>query len=68
MLVVDEAHYIKNPAAQRTAVVQAWVGRARRTLYLTGTPMENRVEEFRASYTQKLWTAMKKKAAYLPGC
>ncbi|MFN8205256.1 MAG: DEAD/DEAH box helicase [Solirubrobacteraceae bacterium] len=48
MLVVDEAHYIKNPAAQRTAVVQAWVGRARRTLYLTGTPMENRVEEFRA--------------------
>jgi SNF2 family DNA or RNA helicase len=47
MLVVDEAHYIKNPAAQRTAVVHGWVSRARRTLYLTGTPMENRVEEFR---------------------
>jgi hypothetical protein len=24
--------------------------------------------EHEASYTQKLWTAMKKKAAYLPGC
>jgi SNF2 family DNA or RNA helicase len=47
MLVVDEAHYIKNPAAQRTAAVQGWIARANRTLYLTGTPMENRVEEFR---------------------
>lgn len=48
MLVVDEAHYIKNPVAQRTAAVQRWIVRADRTLYLTGTPMENRVEEFRA--------------------
>ena len=47
LLVVDEAHYVKNPGAQRTTVVQTWVGRANRTLYLTGTPMENRVEEFR---------------------
>lgn len=47
MLVVDEAHYIKNPATQRTAVVEGWVARADRMLYLTGTPMENRVEEFR---------------------
>jgi superfamily II DNA or RNA helicase len=47
MLVVDEAHYVKNAAAQRTKVVQEWVRRAERTLYLTGTPMENRVEEFR---------------------
>ncbi len=47
MLVVDEAHYVKNPEAQRTTAVQKWVDRADRTLYLTGTPMENRVEEFR---------------------
>ena len=47
MLVVDEAHYVKNPGAQRTTAVQEWVGRADRTLYLTGTPTENRVEEFR---------------------
>jgi SNF2 family DNA or RNA helicase len=52
MLVVDEAHYVKNPAAQRTAVVQSWVARAHRTLYLTGTPMENRVEEFRTLVDQ----------------
>jgi superfamily II DNA or RNA helicase len=47
MLVVDEAHYVKNAAARRTTVVQQWVRRAERTLYLTGTPMENRVDEFR---------------------
>lgn len=47
VLVVDEAQYMKNPAAQRTAVMQSWIARAQRTLYLTGTPMENRVEEFR---------------------
>ena len=48
MLVVDEAHYVKNPEAQRTQAVLAWRQRAERTLFLSGTPMENRVEEFRA--------------------
>jgi superfamily II DNA or RNA helicase len=52
MLVVDEAHYVKNPGTQRTTAVQKWVGRANRTLYLTGTPMENRVEEFRTLVAQ----------------
>lgn len=47
MLVVDEAHYVKNPQARRSRAVALWSGRARRTLFLTGTPMENRVEEFR---------------------
>ncbi|MCF6471532.1 DEAD/DEAH box helicase [Nonomuraea sp. MG754425] len=47
MLVVDEAHYVKNPEAKRSRAVAAWCGRARRVLFLTGTPMENRVEEFR---------------------
>ena len=46
LLVVDEAHFIKNPAAQRTQAVGEWIGRARRALLMTGTPMENRVEEF----------------------
>lgn len=46
LLVVDEAHYIKNPAAQRTQTVGEWIARARRALLMTGTPMENRVEEF----------------------
>ncbi|MFI5591353.1 DEAD/DEAH box helicase [Amycolatopsis sp. NPDC051758] len=47
LLVVDEAHYVKNPAAQRSQHVAVAVGRAQRVLFLTGTPMENRVEEFR---------------------
>lgn len=48
MLVVDEAHFIKNPEAKRTAAVSRVAVRAQRVLFLTGTPMENRVEEFRA--------------------
>jgi len=47
MLVVDEAHYVKNPDAARSQAVAAAVGRAQGALFLTGTPMENRVEEFR---------------------
>ncbi len=47
MFVVDEAHYVKNPDAQRTRAVKRFIALANRTLFLTGTPMENRVEEFR---------------------
>ena len=47
MMVVDEAHYAKNPNALRTQAVSEWAGRSRRAMFLTGTPMENKVEEFR---------------------
>jgi len=47
MLVVDEAHYVKNPDTLRSSAVRAWSDRVERVLFLTGTPMENRVEEFR---------------------
>lgn len=47
MMVVDEAHYAKNPDALRTKAVSRWAGRSRRVLFLTGTPMENKVGEFR---------------------
>ena len=47
MMVVDEAHYAKNPNALRTQAVSEWAARSRRALFLTGTPMENKVEEFR---------------------
>ncbi|MGW2291745.1 DEAD/DEAH box helicase [Streptomyces phaeochromogenes] len=46
-LVVDEAHYVKNPDARRSRAVARWTDRCERVLFLTGTPMENRVEEFR---------------------
>jgi SNF2 family DNA or RNA helicase len=48
MLVVDEAHYVKNPDTRRSRTIAAWTGRAGHVLFLTGTPMENRVEEFRS--------------------
>jgi superfamily II DNA or RNA helicase len=54
MLVVDEAHYIKNPETQRARQVRALTGECERVLFLTGTVMENRLDEFRAllSYLQ----------------
>ncbi|WUW20284.1 DEAD/DEAH box helicase [Streptomyces sp. NBC_01463] len=48
MLVVDEAHYVKNPVTRRSRAVSGWSERTERVLFLTGTPMENRVEEFRS--------------------
>ncbi|NUR89597.1 MAG: DEAD/DEAH box helicase [Nonomuraea sp.] len=48
LLVVDEAHYVKNPETKRSRTVAGWCRRTERVLFLTGTPMENRVEEFRA--------------------
>ncbi|MFG3136914.1 DEAD/DEAH box helicase [Streptomyces sp. NPDC048211] len=48
MLVVDEAHYVKNPATRRSRAVSGWSEATEHVLFLTGTPMENRVEEFRS--------------------
>ncbi|MGX1544368.1 DEAD/DEAH box helicase [Streptomyces adustus] len=48
MLVVDEAHYVKNPRARRSQAVTEWSGRCEHVLFMTGTPMENRVAEFRS--------------------
>ncbi|MFC8432655.1 DEAD/DEAH box helicase [Streptomyces sp. NPDC057253] len=47
LLVVDEAHSVKNPKAKRSQAVAQWTERCGRTLFMTGTPMENRVAEFR---------------------
>lgn len=52
MLICDEAHYLKNETAQRTALVLGGDGgggiKARRRVFLTGTPIINRPAE--------LWT------------
>lgn len=45
MLIADEAHYVKNPAARRTQALLALRKKAERVLFMTGTPLENRVEE-----------------------
>ena len=46
-VVIDEAHYIKNPLAKRSERAARIINRAERTLLLTGTPLENRLDEFR---------------------
>ena len=45
MLVADEAHYVKNPAALRTQALLILRRKAERVLFMTGTPLENRVDE-----------------------
>lgn len=51
VLIVDEAHYVKNPKAQRTIAIlgggKAGVQpiKARRRVFLTGTPIVNRPSE-----------------------
>ncbi|MFA5607473.1 MAG: SNF2-related protein [Leucobacter sp.] len=46
-VVVDEAHYIKNPDALRTQRTSQLIGSCERAILLTGTPLENRLDEFR---------------------
>ncbi len=45
MLIADEAHYAKNPAAIRTQALLRLRRKAERVLFMTGTPLENRVDE-----------------------
>lgn len=42
LLILDEAHYIKNPDAKRTALAKELAWKAKRKLLLTGTPIANR--------------------------
>lgn len=44
-LVVDEAHYIKNPEARRTINVKKLSEHTDRLLLMTGTALENKVDE-----------------------
>ncbi|WP_448850853.1 DEAD/DEAH box helicase [Corynebacterium sp. 335C] len=45
-VIVDEAHMVKNPEAQRSRAVARLVAAAGHAMLLTGTPLENRVDEF----------------------
>jgi SNF2 family DNA or RNA helicase len=45
-IIVDEAHFIKNVATGRSRTIQRWLDRCPNVIFLTGTPMENRVDEF----------------------
>ena len=45
MIVTDEAHYVKNPETQRTKALLKLLGQTEYALFMSGTPLENRVEE-----------------------
>lgn len=45
LLVVDEAHFIKNVNAQRSQAVRMIGTYTKRLLYMTGTALENKVDE-----------------------
>ena len=45
-IVVDEAHFVKNPSTGRTKALYGWLNSSENALFLTGTPQENSPEEF----------------------
>ena len=46
LVIVDEAHFAKNLHTARSREIHRWTRNTLRVLFLTGTPMENRVGEF----------------------
>lgn len=44
-LVVDEAHYVKNPGAQRSQSVYKLKNMSKLSTFMTGTPIENNLQE-----------------------
>lgn len=67
MLVCDEAHYVKNPEAIRTKALMAINQKCDNVLFMTGTPIENKVEEmcFLVSCLQSDIAAELEKIKYL---
>ena len=45
ILIIDEAHYIKNPQTRRARLLAEIATHAKRKLFMTGTALENRVDE-----------------------
>lgn len=46
LIIADEAHMLKNPATKRTQAVRKLIDAASHALLMTGTPLENKVDEF----------------------
>jgi SNF2 family DNA or RNA helicase len=68
-VVVDEAHYVKNLETGRARTIAKWLDRAPNALFMTGTPLENRVSEFinLASLLDKPFASRLNKAAMASG-
>lgn len=45
MIVIDEAHYVKNPEANRSKSVVRLLKHSNVKLFMTGTPIENNIDE-----------------------
>jgi superfamily II DNA or RNA helicase len=45
-VVVDEAHYVKNPEAGRTKAIAGLLKKTEHVMFMSGTPLENDLEEF----------------------
>ena len=45
VVIVDEAHYVKNPDAKRSIHTYALANQADYVLFMSGTPLENRLSE-----------------------
>lgn len=65
LTVVDEAHYIKNYGAQRTRSTVAILARSQRRLLMTGTPLENKLEEM-VALINLLQPERVKEISYIP--
>lgn len=67
MLVADEAHYVKNPQAKRTKALSALLSKTEGVLFMSGTPLENKVEEmcFLVSLLNKEISAQIEKVKYI---
>lgn len=47
VLIVDEAHYVKNPEAKRSQRIYKLASLAEYVLFMSDTPLENRLEELK---------------------
>src|SRR5699024_11840840 len=47
VLIVDEAHFVKNPGARRSQSVYKLGENTEYVLYMSGTPLENRLAEMK---------------------
>lgn len=66
LVIVDEAHFLKNPETLRARNSLPWMRASERLIMLTGTPLENKIEEFETliHYAQPHLAIPENKLAY----
>lgn len=66
LVIVDEAHYIKNSETKRARAALPWILSTENLLLMTGTPLENNIDEFiqLIQYAQPQLPIPENRAAY----